>query len=217
MNITVIIPVVNSKLATSLLRNIENNTLLPKEVIIVDNNPGNKLFRFDTDKFLISYYYTKSKRLNESWEVARQHLSDSCEYVSFLNDDIIIGDWFFQRVYETFLVNQKCGVACPRTCFSEDITKGRINYHIMNKRDACAFTIRRGLLDKIPPIPYKKLTTFHGDDWIWTYVHKFGFNWMQDLGNPVFHHVGVSILRLGFRRLKRKERNIWLAMEKEGL
>jgi len=215
MNIDVIIAVVNKALAYQLLKSVEVNTLLPRRLIIVDNSSGEP-FGFKTDKFDVSLYKSKSGRLNESWEIARSVLTKDSDYVSFLNDDIIIGDWFFQRVYETFQSYSSCGVACPRTCqFIHEVRKGKVNYHQMKRRDACAFTIRKGLLDKIPPVPYKHLTTFHGDDWFWFHTRKLGYSWMLDLGNPIYHFVGVSILKLGLRRLKAKERNAWLGIFKE--
>ena len=210
MNIDVIILVVNPKLASYLLRSMERNTLLPREVIIIDNVPRKKPYRFKTDKFLMSYYTSKTQRINESWEVARSKLSKYCDYVSFLSDDILIGNWFFQRVYETFLANSTCGVACPRTCFYVDeVRKGKVDHRVMKKREGCAFTIRKELLDRVPPVPYDKITTFHGDDWMWFHTLKLGYNWMLDVGNPICHFVGISVIKFNLRKLKGIERNAW--------
>jgi GT2 family glycosyltransferase len=154
--------------------------------------------------------------LNESWEVARSHLKKDADYVSFLNDDIIVGDWFFQRVYETFQANPNCAVACPISRpFIHQVVKGKVQYNVMKKRDACAFTIRREVLDRIPPVPYNRITTFHGDDWVWNHTKKFGYKWVVDIGNSICHLVGMSVRRKGLREIKKKESNEWKAIYRE--
>ena len=104
MKIEVVIPVVQYELAMDLLKQIQGNTLAPNRVIIVDNT-DRPHFWFDSFRFPTDRYYSKTGRLNESWEVARSKLSPDCDYVTFLNDDIVIGNWFFQRVVETFEAN----------------------------------------------------------------------------------------------------------------
>ena len=210
MYIDIVLPVVNYRLGYHLLKSIEANTLLPREVLVIDNNLSGKPFVFKTNKFSVVRLKSMTGRLNESWEVARSRLRKDSDYVSFLNDDIIVGDWFLQRVYETFRANSKCGVACPLSHpFIHEVVKGKVRYSVMKKRDACALTIRKDLLDKIPPVPYNRITTFHGDDWLWFYTKKLGYEWMVDEGNAICHFVGISVRRKGFREIKKKEKNEW--------
>jgi hypothetical protein len=212
MNIEVIIPVVNVDLAIELLNDIEKNTLLPKRIIIIDNSK--QFFRYNSPKFITEFYYSSTGLVNESINLGISKLDRKCDYVSILNDDIRIGNWFFQRIGETFTYHPVCGVACGNTCFDIDkIRKGKVKYVPMERREGWAFVIRRSLLDKIPPIPHDVLTTFHGDDWIWCYTHKHGLYWFKDVGNTLYHAVGSSILKLGFRSIKRKEHNIWNKLE----
>ena len=220
MNIDIIIPVVNVDLAENLLRDIENNTLLPKEVIIIDNSSSIKphsVFRYDTDKFIITYYYSTTGLVNESINLGISKLSNSCNLVSILNDDIRIGNWFFQRVKETFQVNPRCGVACPNTSVKYDIPpqKGRVRYVRMGEREGWAPTFKKKMLDKIPSIPHLKITTFHGDDWFWYYSHKLGYIWVKDVGNRIQHFVGASVRKKGLRAIKRKERTAWRKIKKD--
>ncbi|MCK5344529.1 MAG: hypothetical protein KAR20_14045, partial [Candidatus Heimdallarchaeota archaeon] len=83
------------------------------------------------------------------------------------------------------------------------------NIQRMGKREGFAFTIKKAYLDAIAPIPIHRIETFHGDDWYWYWTKTGGHFWYQDLGNIIFHHVGVSVLQKGYRKTKRKERNEW--------
>jgi len=213
MNFQVIIPVVNTKLAKSLLKNIEENTLLPKKVTVIDNTKlGN--FQFSTTKFKFKKIYSKTKMVNESLNVGFSNLDDNCDLITVLNDDLILGNWFFQRLLETFIKYPNCAVACPTTCrHVTDLTKHSVRYAPMKKRQGWAFAIRKEILQKIKPIP-SELTTFHGDDWLWFHTHRLGHNWVIDLGNTIYHYVGVSIRRFGYRKLKRSEKRKWQEIKK---
>ena len=217
MKIEVVIPVVQYELAMDLLKQIQGNTLAPNRVIIVDNT-DRPHFWFDSFRFPTDRYYSKTGRLNESWEVARSKLSPDCDYVTFLNDDIIIGDWFFQRVIETFEANPKYGIVCPNTVDHPDkVRKGKVHYVKGSERklEGWAFTIRKDILDTILPLPWERISTFCGDTFIWDHVKRMGFNWGKDLGNTIYHYVGQSVLKFGYRKLKRPDRNEYEKIKQE--
>ena len=215
MNINVIIPVVQPMLCADLLRSMENNTILPQRVIIVDNTDVElwpEGYHPLSDKFQIDVYKSVNGRVNESWNLGVSLVDITCDYVSILNDDVYLNRWFFQRVLETFDLYKDCGVACPAAVnFMEEFRKGKGKRRIkkMGKREGCAFTIKKKYLDAIAPIPTHMIETFHGDDWYWYWTNMKGQKWYQDLGNIIFHHVGSSVLPLGFRAMKKKERNEW--------
>ena len=85
----------------------------------------------------------------------------------------------------------------------------------MRRREGPAMTFKKSVLDTLPPIPHERIATFYGDDWFWRHCYKRGFPWFRDLGNVVFHHVGSSILKLGFRAHKKKEWNEWQKIKAE--
>lgn len=217
MKIEVVIPVVQYNLALALLGMISNNSLLPSRVIIIDNTKGTH-FWDHYQEMPIDYYYSTTGRLNESWEVARSKLSPDCDYVTFLNDDLIIGNWFFQRVIETFKSNENYGIVCPNTVDSPNkVSKGKVYYCTEKKKmmEPWAFTIKKEILDKVPSIPWKRVSTFYGDNWIWKYTSDMGYWWGKDLGNTIYHYVGQSILEFGFKSLKGPEREEWNKIKQE--
>ena len=211
MNINVVIPVVQSHLCDDLLKSMERNTVLPQRVIIIDNTLHGD-YCIPPMKFRIDVYHSVRGRVNESWNLGVSLVDITCDYVSILNDDIYLNDWFFQRVLETFKSSSDCGVACPLPVRSmKEFGKGKAKRRIkrMGKREGFAFTIKKVYLDAIAPIPTHRIETFHGDDWYWYWTNTSGHLWYRDLGNIVFHHVGSSVLPLGFRKVKKKERNEW--------
>jgi len=221
----VIIPVINVDLLIELLESIEINTLQPQRIIIINNNAA-----FSTDSLFaemykkitynlcskISVYYSQFGLCNESLNLGIIKLSDECDYVSFLNDDVVLTDCFFQRNLELF-ENEKCGVACPRTVHSIDkLQKGKVNVEMMKRREGWAFSIRKDLLDKIPPFPSERIATFYFDDWYWFYsIKEHKMLWYKDTGNVVYHAVGSSVDKLGFKKHKARERNEFNVIEGE--
>ena len=123
----VIIPVINIDLLINLLESIEKNTLQPQRIIIINNSSlfTDEFFETINRKILyalsskISVYYSQTSLVNESLNLGITKLSNDCDYVSFLNDDVVLTDCFFQRNFELFQ-NKKCGVACPRIVHSMD-------------------------------------------------------------------------------------------------
>lgn len=210
----VIIPVINVDLLLNLIESIAINTLLPQKVIIINNTDltseqvVGQMPEGIYSKLNIYMYYSQTGLVNESLNLGIIKLSNDCEYVSFLNDDIVLTDCFFQRNLEVFQ-NKRCGVACPRIVHSMDeLQKGKVNVEMMNRREGCAFSIRKELLDKIPPFPDDRIATFHFDDWYWFYLIKeYNMLWFKDIGNVVYHKVGASVDKLGFKKHKGKERN----------
>lgn len=218
-NFEVIVPVVNFELMKLLVESIYANTLLPKKIILIDNSkrPAGDIFKFVpfNNHTVKGVYYSKTGLVNESLNLGIDHVSKDCDFVTFLNDDVILSDCFFQRNLELFK-NKDCGVACPFTITSIDEMKnGKAEPKMLRKREGWAFTIRKTLLDGIPPIPCERIATFHGDDWIWYHTVPKGNFWFKDIGNVIYHQVGASVDRLGFKKHKRKERNAFIEIAKE--
>ena len=216
----VIIPVVNVRLMQKLIDSIHENTLLPERIIIIDNTKFGKdvIFDFIPNNHVVKeVFYSETGLVNESLNLGIKHLSKDCEFVAILNDDIVLLPCFFQRNLEMFIRDEKCGVVVPRTVHSMDeMIKGKVQPQMLRKREGWAMTIRKKLLDDIPPIPCDRIATFHGDDWIWYHTVPNGYYWFKDVGNVIYHQVGASIARLGFKRHKRPEKNEFrkIALEK---
>jgi len=218
MKIEVIIPVAQYDMALSLLRRIDKNTISPSIVHVINNTDLPQRLWPNSDKFLTEVLWSTTGRLNESWEVARAKLSRDTDYVTFLNDDIIIGDWFFQRVVNTFSIDRSIGIVVPHLVTKPGaVIEGAVSYNQPPHwiLEASAFTIKKSILDKIPPVPWKRITTFYGDNWMWAHTRRQGYCVMQDTGNNMYHHVGVTVMERGFRKIKKTEFNEWALIKKE--
>ena len=217
MNINVVIPVVQTDLCTALLKSMEANTVLPKRVVIIDNSDAGD-YKPNSNKFQIDVFKGRTTAVNESWNLGISLVDICCDYVSILNDDIFLNKWFFQRILETFKAKSACGVACPESVGTDDFFgKGKKKPHIkrMLKREGFAFTIKKKYLDIIAPIPIHRVETFHGDDWFWYWTNIRGQYWYKDHGNIIIHHIGSSVLAMGFRQMKKRERNEWMRIMDE--
>ena len=217
MKIEVILPVAQYDMALDLLEKIDQNTTTPSDVHVIDNT-GFTHFWMLPDNFNLLFLSSTTGRLNESWEIARAKLSPDTDYVTFFNDDIIIGDWFFQRTIETFKAVGNCGIVCANIVKTpKEVKKGKVRHVVGDDKriKACAFTIRKDILDKIPSIPWERITTFYGDNWVWAHTTRMGYCWAMDMGNNVYHYVGKTVLERGFRSIKKKEYNEWELIKKE--
>jgi hypothetical protein len=138
-------------------------------------------------------------------------VNDDIQYVTVLNDDLLIQSNFFETTAEIFENHLKCGVVCPVTV----TRKEALHYPIptthpegMARREGWAFTIRKWLWDKIKPIP-QDLTTFCGDDWLWHWTHRKGFIWRYNLKTKVYHYGSTTVRTLngeGVPLLKHEKR-----------
>lgn len=211
MNINVIVPVVQPHYCDNMLESLEKNTILPTRVILIDNTVNGDYLPV-SNIFNIDIYKSLTGKVNESWNLGVCLVDITADYVSILNDDIYLNKWFYQRVLETFDSHRDCGVACPRSVNSmEDMGIGKKERKIkrMERREGCAFTFKKKVLDMIAPIPHHRVKIFHGDDWYHCWTNMNGFSWYKDEGNIIFHHVGASVKMLGYRRVKKTEWNEW--------
>jgi hypothetical protein len=191
--IEVILPVIRPELAALLLKDMEANELRPGRVILIDNTPDG--WMPDTKLNLL---YARHSRLmtgvNASWNLGAHILRPETQYVSFLNDDIRVNPLFFKNIVSAFKWLSGAGAVCPQTMDNMsalDVSDARLTISQMRRREGWAFTLRRELLDRIPPIP-EALKIFCGDDWYWRWTYRLGYAWVKQLGNWVYHKPGAS-------------------------
>lgn len=217
----VIIPVVNIGMLDILIGNILNNTILPETIIIINNSSQQiKTSILPTIKFVV-INPPAPLFVNESWNLGISKLSE-CDFVSILNDDIEIPTTFFKRIANGFKNFSKAGVICPCTVADRAMIAlpTRDSYEKMKKKEGWAFTIRKNLLDTIPPIP-SELKLFFGDDYFWWHVYRggSGYIWYKDCGTIIYHAIGTSLRKICKKERdlqKRRERKIWYDL-KSGL
>jgi len=223
--IHVVIPVVQTEMADVLLNILVKNTVLPKKIIIIDNSlknylpPKNVTSNIDTEV----YQYNPPKLVNEAWRIGFGHSKDA-DIVSVLNDDILVSKYFFEKILITFDRLEDVAIVSPYTkvpdgirgvrCRSGSIHFPETSSPISNKvmpimfRQGWAYSIRRDVLDRIPPIP-NRLSMFCGDDWLFLWATNMGLKWYLMLDNKCFHYTGTSISKMAFRkRIMLKEKRL---------
>lgn len=199
----VIVPVVNKKNADQLFSSIEHQeSVFPERVFIIDNSEADTPYSFESSRFdVVVMRRGYSFGVNPSWNLGVEQIGDF-DYLSILNDDVILGNWFFFKVADIFSAHEDCGVVCPET--SKNLQAFRRIQHApqgsvrgkMLRREGWAFTMRSGLAREVFPIP-KELKIYCGDDWLWLLSHEKGYFWFRNAGNVVYHAVGDSIRSLG--------------------
>ena len=199
MTYNVIIPVVSRDLAVDLLNSMADNTILPDQVLIIDNSLAGTTFDFDPGLSVDIIYMKKRLDVNASWNLGISYIDD-CDYLAILNDDVLLGKYFFEKNINIFRQYTDCGVACPDTVhnIADMKTCGSGKIIRMKKREGWAFSFRYSLLKKIPSVP-DVLKTFCGDDWFWAHTHSQNYCWYKDTGNIVYHKVGAAVKKLGAR------------------
>lgn len=205
MKYSVIIPVVNRSLASQLLASIATNTIIPDDILIVDNSMSKTAFPHDFDLPLRVIDTKECLGVNASWNLGIRAIGD-CDYVAILNDDVVLGKSFFERNIHVFKTNTDCGAACPGTVFNLSELEEKLSKIIlMKKREGWAMSFRWDILKAIPPIP-DDLKTFCGDDWFWLQTGLMGYYWYKDTGNIVYHKVGEAVRALGVRKHLRQDK-----------
>lgn len=219
--ISVIIPVINQiSLTKQLLYEIYDNTYTPKEVILIDNGSSDsydvlcKYFVQEMGyKFKIIYF--KNNRnigVNPSWNFG---ISQSTgKYISILNNDISITKSFFRKIINIFELNPQIGIVVPNTIddisnnIEDDYDKPEIKK--IKQREGWAFTIRKDITDKIPPIP-SELNKNFGDDYLFYYTSKLGYKTVKIVNNYI-KHIG-SVTQKAVKKIyqpnKEYEREMW--------
>lgn len=211
MKIELVVPIVINYMFPKFLESVEANSILPQRILLIDNT--DRGFKPKSDKIEIVRLKSKTRKVNESWNLGIKNVSKKCEAVGIYNDDIILNPFFFQRIIET-LRPQQCAVACPNTVdVGQSLKRGKVNNVQMNFREGWCFTIKRKILDSIPPIPDNIIKTFNGDSWFWQHTFERGYIWCKDLGNPIWHYKGVSVLATGERQRKRSDYWGWQQLQ----
>jgi GT2 family glycosyltransferase len=111
----VIIPVVNRDLAAALLDSIAANTIIPDNILIIDNSLSPKAFPVEAQLYIETIKPEKRLGVNASWNLGIRETGD-CDYLAILNDDVILGKHFFERNIDVFRQLRCCmpchGVRC---------------------------------------------------------------------------------------------------------
>lgn len=215
---SVIIPVHNQvSYTTSILNDIAENSVIPEQIIIIDNAST------DNTKQVITYFKNflpirlislrKNIGVNAAWNLGMK-LSNS-KYVSVLNNDLVINKQFFEIISKTFEANPNCGMLVPRTYHpTEYIQKVRDETYSnvsrtsnLKWRNGWAFTVKKELIKDIL-IP-KELISYCGDDYQYFKIKKLGYDILMMDQNPIFHYRGVTGQTTKHSDIMHKDSKTW--------
>lgn len=122
MKIGVIVPVVHDLFINGLMDCIAKNSVIPCRIIIVDNstsgiimNPRNNSLEFELYRPPFSF------GVNDSWNYGIKELAKDVDLISVLNDDLLIEEWFFEKLLRLAEIYGRAGVFCPETVNSPDL------------------------------------------------------------------------------------------------
>lgn len=219
--ITVVVPVLNQmQITDKFLGYIAENVVLPEEIILIDNGSTERIGRlvkkygkFGKLKMLRFIRHEKNTGVNAAWnegiKLARTPL------ISILNNDIILNKYFFKKIIEASQVSEKYGIFCAtsakkigQVAKSDDV---KVEIANMGKREGWAFTIRKEITDRLPPIP-PDLRTYCGDDFLYYGTRTvLGFQAVRITNNYIFHLGGRTIRSYKqLRGVRKQEKVIWI-------
>jgi GT2 family glycosyltransferase len=213
--ITLVVPIYNQISVTDkFLYFVSLNTVLPKKIILIDDNSSENINSLveKYNKLPIEYIrHDKNEGVNYSWNEGIK-LSKT-PYLCIANNDIIVNKYFFKKVIETFKLNDKFGIVCGQTIKrsknikltddSSPITQ------IMKRREGWCFSIKKELMDKIPPIP-KNLCIFCGDDFLFFWCNLLKYVSVKILNNYLFHYGSMTSSPLRTNNIRTCEKKLWL-------
>jgi GT2 family glycosyltransferase len=207
VNIDVVIPVMNQyKYTESLLKDIAANSIIPKSVIVVNNNSTDEteqvVKNFERTLPIKYIRHIKNVGVNASWNLGVCYANH--DLISFLNNDLVINPYFFEVVVDVFLKHPTCGMAYPRTFQGGGSEKSREEYISRVKmaqrgagsvepvtfREGCAFTMRRSVALKV--LVPKDLFNYCGDDYHYHFVKQLGHDVLRMTDNPIYHYGNIT-------------------------
>lgn len=208
MKIGVIIPVINDRFINGLLDCIDQNSVLPESIIIIDNSQDDAKITIRKTRFRVEIYRPPTPLgVNASWNHGINELiKKDVDLVSVLNDDLLLENLFFEKMIRLASLHEEASVFCPVTVKAPQMIDcvspvGREICVGMSKREGWAWTIRASVAKNIPPIP-EQLKTFCGDDWYWHHCYKLGRPWVKMINVLCYHFVGISKDGIGLKAEK---------------
>lgn len=206
--IDVVIPILNFSAYThSILLDILNNSVHPRTIFIINNNSSDNSIKIIEDfKSRLNIKLLNLRKnigVNSSWNIGLR-LSTS-NYISVLNNDLVLNKNFFYNIIETFKKHTDCGMLCPKTLqplndeydYTKDVQSIR-NHNFAGScttnpvpwRQGWAFTVRQELKQylKIP----KELFNYCGDDYHFLTLSNMKKSILLMEENIIFHYNAIT-------------------------
>lgn len=203
----------NLELTKNCINSIHKQININYQIYLFDQNSNEKNtvdFLDECRKNNINVYVNSENiPLNYIWNNFKD-ICD-CEYLCFLNNDIIVGNTFIDDTIKILNNNNDVGAVIhvtnnPNYIKSENI----LNYKIFDtpRYQGWDFTIRRNLIPIIP----KSLQIFGGDDYIFSKLNTDGHKIAIALSSPIIHFKEKT--RINIPNIREIQNNDGLAFRK---
>lgn len=223
--ISVIVPTRNQKMLNILLGSVVRNTVVPDELVILDNTDESNITIADS---IMMEMRVRLKRccglsVNHMWNAGIEICTARSEHdsICILNDDIVLSPFYFDAARTLLSGHKDVSTFVPLTSTNnlKDIQinsmKGYGKSSLALKREGWAMAFRASVLKSISKIPHDRIPTFCGDDWLWYHTHKVGHNWLTSSECLCYHAVSSTIRPLGYMKKLKLEKNEFNALIKE--
>lgn len=215
--ISVVIPVMDSEdITRHLFDQISSNTMIPSEILLIDNGTDHKEYKFykfhkSFPKLNIRYIrFERNMGVNIAWNEGM--FKSQNPYISVLNNDIIITDYFFEKIYKSFMANTMLGLVVPNTLDDRNqlyYDNGSPCLVELEKREGWAFTIKKEIVEKSGPIPHP-FKIYFGDDFLFLWTKKLGYECKKIVNNPIYHFQSLSVKKVDNKNnILEHERKMW--------
>lgn len=223
MSIGFVLPCMRPIMVDRVLHDLQNQTLKPDFVILVDNSTKyvRKEIKYDYDLQIVRP--GKNIGTNQAWNIA---LRLNADYCGFVGDDYRLDYTMIEKLVYGLCIKHgpsdvMAGATVPTLLQQRKRTPPE-NTHIKleqvksdllktGKGQSAAVLMRKRVAHDIPEIP-KCFKIFFGDNWIsYHIIHKMKLGWVRMDPCHIYHIPGPTNVsaKLNYRVTLRNERRLW--------
>lgn len=202
--IIAIIPVLNQNHYTNnILYRISKNIVKPDKVLLIDDgsteNVKEIVRRYQKQ---VDIRYKRNKKtigVNSSWNLGLKLCEEyNPDYVSILNNDLVLNHYFFKKIIGTYEKYPKAGIVCPNTVKKASMVKlddasGVEAIRMGGSREGWAFTLKYDIYKKAGPIPVNRFKQFCGDDYMFFMSRRQGYLNLKMKNNLIYHYKNTTL------------------------
>jgi len=208
--ICIIIPVLNNiEWTDDCLKSLKEGTVLPSEIILIDNNSKDP-YRTLIEKYRsLNILYIRNEEnigVNAAWNLGLSITKR--KYILFLNNDTYANKFFIEKIIKV-MENPEIGICSPE----KERTPSRIDKNNQSEEnpeirdcryvEGWAFTIRRSIFEQCGFIP-PQFKIFMGDTYFFEWSHILGYRNVIMSNNLVYHY-GSKTLKDNYENIAIKE------------
>lgn len=226
--LTLVVPVYNHlDLTDQFLSSIQQNTIIPDQVILIDDNSVEDIKNLVKKYSNLPIRYIRHDRnqgVNYAWNEGLS-LAET-KYVSIFNNDLILNKIFFSSILRAFESNSNYGIVCgervrdlanlkvaDKSLIEEeplDLQPIAVKKNGEVSNDGYAFTLRRDFAVRLDPIP-ANLKFFYGDNYFYLAAKHLNYKAIRVLNAKVIHlgHTTVNEMVGGRYSIMGREGRFW--------